>query len=63
MNQAIIIAMTMVFMHGCDYIQPDVEKSKTEKAQLFELKTQNGLIKEQNLILNRLVIGVEDIKG
>ena len=51
--------LVLLSLASCDYIAPDIEKSKTEKAQFEQLKIQNDLLREQNKQLTRIADALE----
>lgn len=55
---SLIILLSFV---SCDYIVPNVEKSKTEKEQLEQLKIQNNLLIDQNKQLARIADALEKL--
>ena len=52
MNKSIIL-LFLIFIVGCDYMMPTVQKSITEKKQLEELQRQND-------ILERIAVALEN---
>lgn len=47
---------------SCKYVAPSVSKAGTEIEQLEELKKQNKLLEQQNVILTRIAVTLENKK-
>ena len=59
-----IIAVLMFSAIGCsgctEWLFPQQSKAMTEQEQLFELKRQNKLLEDQNKLLLRIAIALEN---
>lgn len=60
---ALMVVLVIVFLVGsCKYVAPSVSKAGTEIEQLEELKKQNKLLEQQNIILTRIAVTLENKK-
>lgn len=55
-----VAALMFIFcVVSCKYVAPNVSKAGTEIEQLEELKKENKLLEQQNIILTRIAVALE----